>query len=115
MRRLPLERESGKREASRFPSVRHACQFILPANVRLPQVRQPRLRRVSAKAEALPLLPVPPEEALGKPASHLEPEEQVGGEAGEASAGEGHGERGTDGGTGRRRPRAVVRLGWLLN
>ena len=71
-------------------------------------MRQPRLRRVPAPIEALPLLPVPPEEALGTPAPHLEPEEQVGGETGAGAAGEGHGERGADGGTGLRSPRARV-------
>ena len=73
---------------------------IIVANVRLPQVRQPRLRRVPTATENLPVLPVPPEEALGKQASQLEPEEQVGGTAGEDPAGEGHGERGAHGGTG---------------
>ena len=71
-------------------------------------MRQPSLRRVPAPTPALPLLPVPPEEALGKPACRLESEEQVGGETGEGSAGEGHGERGAHGGTGPRSPRARV-------
>ena len=72
--------------------------FFHSANVRLPQMRQPGVRRVPAPAEALSLLPMPPEEALGTAASHLEQEEQVGREAGPASAGEGHGERGARGG-----------------
>ena len=72
--------------------------FFNSANVRLPQVRQSGVRRVPAPTEALSLLPVPPEAALGTAASHLEQEEQVGREAGPASAGEGHGERGARGG-----------------